>query len=57
MARRRHLERLNAALREQQRVQQGREAQPSAGITDSQSVKTTGWEAARLRRRQEDQRA
>jgi putative transposase len=35
-------ERLNAALREQLRVRQGREAQPSAGIVDSQSVKTTG---------------
>ena len=28
-----------AALREQARVQQGRNPQPSAGITDSQSVK------------------
>jgi putative transposase len=35
-------ERLNAALRERLRAQTGREAQPSAGIIDSQSVKTTG---------------
>ncbi len=35
-------EQLNTALREQLRVRQGREAQPSAGIVDSQSVKTTG---------------
>jgi len=33
---------LNTALREQLRVRQGRAAQPSAGIVDSQSVKTTG---------------
>jgi len=33
---------LNTVLREQLRVRQGREAQPSAGIVDSQSVKTTG---------------
>jgi len=35
-------EQLNTALREQLRVRQGRAAQPSAGIVDSQSVKTTG---------------
>jgi putative transposase len=34
--------RLHAQLREQLRVTLGREAQPSAGIIDSQSVKTTG---------------
>jgi putative transposase len=35
-------ERLNAALREQVRIRLGRNAQPSAGIVDSQSAKTTG---------------
>ena len=35
-------ERLNTALREQLRTRGGRERQPSAGIIDSQSVKTTG---------------
>lgn len=35
-------EALHTALREQLRVRQGRAAQPSAGIVDSQSVKTTG---------------
>jgi putative transposase len=35
-------ERLNAALREHLRILSGRNAQPSAGIVDSQSVKTTG---------------
>ena len=35
-------ERLHAALRECLRVAQGRDPQPSAGILDSQSVKTTG---------------
>lgn len=35
-------EQLNAVLRAQLRVALGREAQPSAGIIDSQSVKTTG---------------
>ena len=35
-------ERLNAAIRERLRVRLGRDHQPSAGIVDSQSVKTTG---------------
>jgi putative transposase len=36
-------ERLNAAIRERLRVRRmGRDAQPSAGIVDSRSVKTTG---------------
>src|SRR5215210_6531925 len=35
-------EQLNARLREYVRVALGRDAQPSAGIIDSQSVKTTG---------------
>src|SRR5215213_11439367 len=35
-------ERLNAALRERLRVRLGRDPQPSAGIVDSQSVKSTG---------------
>src|SRR3712207_3029724 len=35
-------ERLNAVLRERLRVLSGRSAQPSAGIVDSQSAKTTG---------------
>lgn len=35
-------ERLNAALRERLRIRLGRDAQPSAGIADSQSAKTTG---------------
>jgi len=35
-------ERLNAALREQVRIRSGRNVQPSAGIADSQSAKTTG---------------
>jgi putative transposase len=35
-------ERLNAALRKRLRVLSGRNAQPSAGIVDSQSAKTTG---------------
>jgi putative transposase len=35
-------EKLNAALREQLRIRLGRNAQPSAGIVDSQSAKTTG---------------
>ncbi len=34
-------EKINAALREQVRVQDGRKAQPSAASVDSQSVKTT----------------
>src|SRR5918994_1645559 len=36
------LERLNAALRERLRVRLGRNLQPSAGIVDSQSAKTSG---------------
>ena len=35
-------ERLHTALRERLRIARGREAQPRAGIIDSQSVKTTG---------------
>ena len=35
-------ERLNAALRERVRTHSGRNPQPSAGIVDSQSAKTTG---------------
>jgi putative transposase len=35
-------ERLNRAMRERLRAQLGRDLQPSAGIVDSQSVKTTG---------------
>jgi putative transposase len=35
-------ERLNAALRERLRISLGRYSQPSAGIIDSQSAKTTG---------------
>jgi putative transposase len=35
-------EKLNAALRERLRTRLGRNAQPSAGIVDSQSAKTTG---------------
>jgi putative transposase len=35
-------ERLNGALRERLRVRSGRDPQPTAGILDSQSVKTTG---------------
>jgi putative transposase len=34
-------ERINDALREQARVRSGRDPQPSGGIIDSQSVKTT----------------
>ena len=35
-------ERLNTALRQRLRVRKGRNPQPSAGMVDSQSVKTTG---------------
>jgi putative transposase len=35
-------ERMHSALRERVRVRVGRDPQPSAGIVDSQSVKTTG---------------
>jgi putative transposase len=35
-------ERVNQVVREQLRVHLGRDAQPSAGAIDSQSVKTTG---------------
>jgi putative transposase len=35
-------ERLHEALRKRVRVRLGRDSQPSAGIVDSQSVKTTG---------------
>jgi len=34
-------ERINAALRERERVRAGRDPQPSGAIMDSQSVKTT----------------
>src|SRR5260370_11267473 len=40
-------ERLHTALREQVRQKMGREAQPSAGIIDSQSVKTIGLRGSR----------
>src|SRR5215204_3365141 len=44
-ASRRHLDatwkKVHAALRERVRVRMGRDPQPSAGIVDSQSVKTT----------------
>lgn len=40
-------EQMNTALRESVRVQAGREAEPSAAILDSQSVKTTETKGAR----------
>ena len=40
-------EQMNDALRESVRVQAGREGEPSAGILDSQSVKTTETKGAR----------
>lgn len=39
------------------RVLAGRDAAPTAGIIDSQSVKTTEWRAARLRHGQENKGA
>jgi len=42
MAANRHLQKIHAALRERVRVRLKRNPQPSAGIVDSQSLKTTG---------------
>lgn len=52
----RTLERINAHLRRQVRVQADREPEPSAAIIDSQSVKTIQKRVAGIRWKEEDQR-